>query len=223
MKKCILLLFSIACYAMISCNQEVNSVYSCDKMVNEWAKSNLEEIQTMSRTDWNLLDEEKKRAAYRVFSFQQRICLWEEKFNEIRNMNWSEEELKHIEKAYSFLMSHLSFLSDKELSDEESDELHRFCYLWIKEGMEKIGWTEEIPLSIIATCNSLQNKEGEIIIRTPLPFVDEPSETPNCNCHANNLFFHMCGANSSCDDTDCDGASNGCGFFWTESCNGRCY
>ncbi len=54
MKKCILLLFSIACYAMISCNQEVNSVYSCDKMVNEWAKSNLEEIQTMSRTDWNL-------------------------------------------------------------------------------------------------------------------------------------------------------------------------
>lgn len=75
------------------------------------------------------------------------------------------------------------------MSDEESDELHRFCYLWIKEGMEKIGWTEEIPLSIIATCNSLHNKEGEIIIRTPLPFVDEPSETPNCNCHANNLFF----------------------------------
>lgn len=222
-KGVILLLSSIALSVMYSCNQEANSVYSCSKAINEWVVENLSVIKTMNRADWNQLDEEKKVAVYRAFSFQQRVVFWDEKFKEVMSLNWSEDELQHIEKAHDFLKDHLSFLSSRELTDDESDELHRFCYLWVKEGMEKLGWAEKVPLSIIATGNSIENMDGEIVMMSPLPLVDGPSEKPNCNCHAGNIIFHMCGQNSSCDDSGCDGASNGCGFFWEESCDGRCY
>ena len=53
-----------------SCDNEV--VYSCDKTINAWIHENLSDIRTMSRSEWNSLEEDIKIPVYRAFTTQQR-------------------------------------------------------------------------------------------------------------------------------------------------------
>lgn len=211
----------------VACNQDSRPVYSCNKAVNEQVEDYFKEIQIMNRSEWNLLDEMKKAAAYKAFTPNQRIQFWEDKFDELKELDWTHEESLHIESARQFILENRFLFSGIKLTDEESDKLHEFCYLWVKKGMNDFDWKEELALAIIAAGNTVLNKNGELLMKGPFPYVEGsdggPSETPNCNCHESNYFFHMCGLNSSCEDVDCNGSDSGCGFLLAESCNGRCY
>ncbi len=202
-----------------SCTQDAEVVYSCNEAINEWATENLSTIQEMTRSEWLKLDENKKRAAYRGFTQQQRIKFWHDKLEELKDLNWSTEELNHINLVGRFVDNHESFFSGKHLTDEQSDELYLFCYSWIEAGIEKFGWTKSTALSIIGTGNKVTDKNGGIK-SDPGPLIDDKKD---CYCHAGNVLYTTCiGNNESCEKTDCIVSFGGCGFMLTEECNGEC-
>ena len=195
-------------------NEEISD---CKGMLffGKWAKENISTIQKMSRNEWNQLEAKKKRAAYVGFTQQQRIKFWHEKLEELKSLDWTQEELAHIMLVGKFIDEHNEFFLGKKLTDEQSDNLYRFCYTWIQEGIEKFGWTKATAVSIIGTGNAVTDKGGGY---TPDPGSDE-----ECECHANNIAYTLCIAGrEQCDKADCISTSTGCGFFWSEECNGLC-
>ncbi|WP_458458061.1 bacteriocin fulvocin C-related protein [Pseudobutyrivibrio sp.] len=218
-----LLLALTLMFILCSCSQDEEKAYSCDESINQWVKMNLSEIQTMNRSNWNNLDEIHKIPVYRAFTKNQRIQFWEAKLDELRSLDWSDEELKHIEEAFNFLFSHPDLLEGDLLTDEQSDELHRYCYLWIQKGISEFGWTKETALSIIATGNTVSDTNGSIVMKGGIPGGSMPEIEPICNCHLDNILFTLCPLGFEwCEKTQCATLDNGCGLFLIEDCNGKC-
>lgn len=106
MQKFISLALVIGAMIWASCSQDDAPCYSCDDEVNEMVKTNLEEIHSMTRSQWKDLDTNVSLAVYRAFTPEQKIQFCKEKFAEVKSLGWNEEELAHIEKAEAFVNSH---------------------------------------------------------------------------------------------------------------------
>ena len=90
--------------SMISCVED-EQMYSCNKTINDWAKSNLSEIRSMTMSDWLLIPEVNyQRAAYVAFTPTQKLNFWIEKLNSVLQMDWDEKERKHIKEMYDAMM-----------------------------------------------------------------------------------------------------------------------
>ena len=115
--------FVLSC-VLNSCTQDAEVVYSCNEEINEWTIENLSMIQEMTRSEWLKLDENKKRAAYRGFTQQQRINFWIEKIEEnmardkrndmlleqlgwVHLHFWEKEVLKQIDACIETIMSNI--------------------------------------------------------------------------------------------------------------------
>ncbi len=216
MKKKLILIIVLTA-SILSCTEE--KVYSCNEDVNEWVISNLSSVKEMSRTDWIKLDDIQKQAVYNAFSPEQKVKFWEEKFTETKQMDWSPEELSHIIEAEDFFKTHKHFFY-KKLTDEDLNELELFAYLWVKKGVEVLGWMDKVGLSIIATGDSLQDTKGNTLKSNFLPNENE-NEKPNCNCHGGNLITVCNASQEYCEESDCN-TGNYCGILLLEECNGTC-
>lgn len=215
-QKSVILFASMLCL-LLSCSQESETIYSCDKTINEWAKSNLEDIQTMTRSNWLALPDNKKNAAYRAFTPSQKINFWYEKLEEIKSCEWTEDELSHINKVIYFIDSHHDIFSGGALSDVQEDELDKFFYLWTNYAIEDLGWTIETCIAIAGTGKQIPSPK-----RGPYPFVDGPSEKKDCHCNTG-ILSDFCGSAGPCFSGNCEELSDGCGWFLRQKCDGRCY
>lgn len=148
--------------ALFSCKTEEPEIYSCDGTVNEWAKENLDNIRTMTRKQWNNLDEDRKRAAYVAFTPEQKIALWNDKIEQVLTLDWSEEERKHIIKVSAFINSHHDLFHKEKITEALENELESFANKWKEEAVKDFGWNERLVYSIIASPNNLLDKDGNI-------------------------------------------------------------
>jgi hypothetical protein len=81
MKK--LVIFLVVVCSLVSCSKD-DMVYSCDKDADTWTKSNIVEIQQMTRTDWLAIGNyNKQMAAYNAFIPDQKQALWIGKMEEV--------------------------------------------------------------------------------------------------------------------------------------------
>lgn len=219
MNRILVLLFIVVAFtAVTSCSEdyELNS-YSCNKSINNWVKDHLSDIRNMSREEWISLEDSLKISVYRAFTQQQRLSFWKDKFNNIKSLDWSKEELLHIEKAESFLEDHYEFLSNEMLSDNQLDELELFGYKWVHDGERLFGWPLSLGIQMIGSGEDIHNKTDTIVYRKPVPPL-------NCHCHLGNSIFHTCGLSNGCYGSNCieSGSSVGCGVFLSETCDGIC-
>ena len=205
-------------FLFFSCEQESDTSYSCNRKINEWAIQNIEVIQQMSRNSWLELADSLKIAAFRAFTPNQKYHFWKEKFQEVKDLDWSEEELEHIVKAETFLDNHRFFYSMK-LTDDQKDELETFFYLWEKESKQKFGWTKTINIGIAGTGYRLVDIDGKVD-------ADERQMNSTTDCHCNikmlSDFCNIGGHLGACVKEDCNIGDFGCGWLWLEDCNGIC-
>lgn len=209
-----------------SCSQSEEIFYSCDKTQDEWVKENLSEIRQMTRSEWLQVDDETlARPIYRAFTPKQRIAFWKDRFQEIKDLPWSDAELAHIQAAENFMNSHLDFFYDELLSEEE-DELELFFYKWQKFGIEQLGWKPSVALAIVTSGYKLKNVKGEVEIPnskiTRNATMSNRSESTSNKCDCNVGLINSCGLyNMECIETSCD-ITYGCGALWLQDCEGEC-
>ncbi len=230
MEKVFYLFMFVMTATFCSCSQDSEPVYSCNEAINEWTKENLETIHLMTRSEWNMLEEPKKAAAFRAFSKQQRIRFWHEKLEELKSLDWSQDELEHILLIGLFIDEHQNFFRGEELTDDELDELEKFCYLWIQKGLEKFGWSEKTAISIIATGNTVIDKDGNIMISMTRggasDHLIDGGDMLDCMCHAKGLggLYTLCSTYGEfCEETKCVESTLGCGLLLVQSCTGMCF
>lgn len=216
---CIMLVF-----ANLSCQQE-ELLYSCDKQVDSWVKSNLSHIKNMNRTEWESVDEKLKRGCYAAFSPQQRQHLWLGKFNEALSLDWSMEEKEHIKVMIDFVQTHLSYFdSTRENTDEEIETFEVFAYEWIKKAESEFGWSRKLIAGLVASPNAIINKEGILKLShtSSNKRVKTRMETEvECNCSTSSNWCSI-DISIECMDVPCSISASGCGTLWLYDCDGLC-
>ncbi len=210
---------------MFACTED--GVYSCDPSVDSWVKENKSEIQRMNRSQWLDLDENLSMAAYRAFTPKQRIQFWEERFDEIKQLPWSDKELKHISGVEDFMNNHQNFFEDKQLNDDQLDELHLFFYDWSKYALEELHWDKKVIDGILASGRKMINVKGDMLIQTEMKtrsaVVLTYSAEPTCNCNPDYFFACAPNSDSECNiKKSCKLVTRSCGFLFLLDCNGLC-
>jgi hypothetical protein len=216
----------VMCFAFFSCSQD-EEAYSCNKEVNVWVKENLSDIQQMSRSEWiNIGNIESQRAVYRVFTPEQKQALWEGKIREVlNNVEWTQQETKHIEELLSLITNNSSIFEDQENNDKVEIDL----YKWKEYAIEELEWTPEVLYALIYTPESMTPDKQIAVVINSVSRLRSGSES-NCDCNGSTSppessgdYFmctrgiHQCNTGSGCTST-----SWGCGQFWSYTCNGTC-
>lgn len=224
MKKLLYLSFLLL-LGLVSCTNsedEEMKTYSCNEEANLWAKNNLKEIKTLTRSEWlGIPNQSYQRAAYVAFTPVQKLNFWLERFEDILHMNWKKEEREHIESVYDFLEENPYIFQD-DCSDEERKQFDIFVYQWCDKAVKELGWSQELVAGVIATGYPMIDVQGNIRMPKQINMRQTRSEL-DCDCHRGNVFFIWCGGLSSyCGAGPCNEKIRSCGAVWAESCDGLC-
>lgn len=220
-----LLLLAVTVVSLCSaCQKELK--YSCDKKADDWVKSNLTTIQEMDRPGFLAVSDTYQRAAFRAFSPAQRRTLWRQKLEETLTLNWSEAERMHIEAML------VIFDKYKNMFTEEFPEKDAFlveAYKWKKQAVETFGWDNKVIRGIIGNPNILGNTKGELLVIKNIPHQTGTGKEPrmvDCDCKGNlgeGIIIDDCAEPGCFETTSCKESSFGCGGFWVEKCDGKCW
>lgn len=87
------------------------------QMANEWIENNQERIKTMTRTEWQALDEGYKWPVFKSLSPEKKHDFFRLKIEQVRdNFEWNKEEQAHINLLHKF------FINNPDLYNEEDEE-----------------------------------------------------------------------------------------------------
>ena len=209
----------ISSIGLVSCSNEDDLAFSCDKTIDTWAKENLTFIRSMDRNDWKTLTPAKKKAAYIAFTKEQRIAFWKDKLTEVMKLEWSEQERNHIKLVYDFVVEHSDFFGDESLTDEQANITDLFFYKWEEVAQTKFGWDKETIGSIIASGEDVTKMKHQTRIIDNL--YEEAYRENNCNCSLKSDWCSVTGT-STCEDVACEQTFKGCGTILLYDCTGQC-
>ena len=203
---------------IVAC-QDDEVKYSCNPNVDNYVKSSYNELYLMDSYEFSSLAIEVQRAAFRSFSPEKKHDLWFDRLNLILcNETWSEEEYLHIYSLIEFLDIDL-FVSIDPTSLYAS-EIKEFSSEWINYAYETLAW-DKSRLAFVVSSLSLNFDDyllqlSEIkTIRSSTQLNDESS----CDC---NITSNYCSVSLDC-YPGCISSNGGCGWLWSEPCNGICH
>ena len=212
-----------------SCSEEK---YSCDPDVNKWVNQNMEKIKEMTRTDWlEIADISYQRGTYNAFSIDQQANLWIDKMDELLKLDWSLPEYEHLITLRTAISKNQSWFQPNKFEESE-DEEDLFEYQWVDYAENKLNWKEELIYAIAYTPLSIDS--NKILIQASDPStitssIKTRSEIGQILCDCNNpgsAHYLTCGSSShDClkGDDYCKERTGGCGWLWSEKCNGLCH
>lgn len=209
---------------LVSCSQD-EDVYSCNPEINDWVKENKTYIQSLSRAEWYTLDYNVSHASYIAFTPSQKVEFWKEKFEEVKLLDWTYEELAHIQEVEDYTIDNTQYFREGNLSEDELDSIETFFAKWLRLGEKKFGWTKQTGMAIVGTGFKMIDKEGNLLLpernndTMSIPVMTMKTEV-DCNCNKKSLI--SCFPLGSCEDSECIETWNGCGFLWVAPCDGRC-
>lgn len=233
MKKNILLI-CLSIFALLSCSSNDETVYSCDPNVNNWAKANIKQIQSMKRSEWLDLDKSKQRAACIAFTPEEKYNFWLEKLNEVLTLNWSEDEKKHISELYNWVSQNPDIFKITNIESDEFANFEKYMYQWSEDGKSKFGWNKQILSAIAMDGNKMIDTTGNMekrnTVKSNIRFkvtseAIGAGKTCDCNTSHNFCDNNLSGDKADCIDTrtsKCIYKGNGCGWLVLEPCNGYC-
>lgn len=225
--KNLILLVGVLSFFM-SCSNDAETDYSCDKLINVWVKENISTIRHLDRSDWKQFPPSKGLAIYRAFSKEQKIDFWLAKFEELESLSWNAREREHIRLAKDFVESHSDFFNDSELTEDQENELDIFFYKWMTHAEKELHWDRRIVFAIICSGYSLANTDGDLLVNISsqtsnmdaLESLTTTETIPECNCKHKHVLACF-GGPDECQEIDCY-QSIGCGWLWLETCTGKC-
>ncbi|NDW12557.1 hypothetical protein D0T50_06590 [Bacteroides sp. 214] len=202
----------------LSCNNN-ELTYSCDRVVDKWAHENLAEIKQMTRAEFLSIEPNYQKAAFRIFTPEQRKEIWISKLKDALLLEWSKAESEHLQEFIRIIDS-FPTLYTHPLDGEEKDLFDICMYKWFLYAQEVLSWDLELINAILVNPNKLINTKGDI--ENPLTRGQNTSLTErNCNCYYNPVFINDC-VYSECFKTKCTNTWPGCGIAGAGICDGEC-
>ena len=128
-----------------SCTKEKVKVYSCDKKVDSFVKSNVSRLSSISYDSLISYELEYQKSIFRSLSKERKYELWIEKFNRTLDLSWSENEKIHIRELRDSLNSNWY---DNNISDLAKTKRNNYLNGWRQRGISIVGFSDGILYSI---------------------------------------------------------------------------
>lgn len=225
-----LFIVSFAALLLSACSKDMK--YSCSPEATAWVERNLNEIKQMDRTQFSAIPyDEYQRAAFRVFSPQQKMQVWLGKITETLNLGWNAAERTHIIRLQEIITEHGNWFeptTTKVQTEEVDDAISLTMFEWAEYAYETLHWTREQVYALVGTPNTVQSTDGKVLRKLRLGELEDPKtpEKPgpdwgNLTCECN-LDHDFCWS-GNCTAKGCgDPGTGGCGWVWAQKCNGLC-
>lgn len=208
----------ILSFLVINC-KKTEIVYSCDPQINTIVKSGVNEFSQISLKEFLEYDFELQKAIYRSFSNEKKINFWSEKLDSvITNYIGSKEEIDHIEKLKTSIITQVSF--DSDLNSEKYIKQLKFIDDWLKYAREYIGWSNNKIHFIAYSLCITESQYTQFIEDFQNSVLSPPTNACRCSLESDD-----CGTLSSggpCISSSCVQSASGCGFLWLFACDGYC-
>ncbi len=201
-----------------SCGEDVIE-YSCDPVLNEIITAHKQEYLKYAVIDIVVEAPDVQQAIFRTYDPVKKRELWLEKlYYLLKNGKYSAEEYDHVLKLTGFLHEHFF---EEAYTTAEAGQRKVFVSDWISYAKKSLGWSDRDVAFVIYRLYTTQEQfDAE---KTALEMIQQQalseSETFSCNCNQTNSFCSF--ETEGCTSTGCE-TTGGCGYFWSETCDGNC-
>ena len=216
MKKIVFVFITVHAGILFSCQQS-EFEFSCDPVINEFVLENREELSKLPVTAFGDYELPLQKAVYNSWDAQKKREAWIGKLQHvISSGSFAEPEILHLQKLTGHI--HEDYFLESGVR-EEQESRKRFADEWINYAVSKLGWSEQYIAFLVYRLYTEQYQfDDELSLLSLLDKnVSTDSETVSCTCSTSSDY---CGY-SYCHTGDCS-ITSGCGWLWTEQCNGVC-
>ena len=210
----ILLLFLF----LFSC-QKTELQFSCDPDIDSYVSQNLKSLSLLSCNDLASYELPMQRAIFNSWDSAKKRNVWIDKlYLVLENEPFTKTEVRHIQTLIDHIHSGYCL---EEAIKQEKEYRSRFAADWINVALDKLEWTEQfIAFIVYRLYASYSEMESELSMLHDLQEnVTTNSETGSCGCSTTTDY---CGS-STCKADECSSTSYGCGWLFSNPCNGICY
>lgn len=207
---------SLLLISLFSC-QQTEFEFSCDPAINEFVLNNKQELSTLTVNELTSYELPLQKAVFRSWGYEKKREAWIKKLTMILNNNsFSEAESLHIKK----LIAHInhSYFNEENISKEKEVREH-FASKWLQYAQQELDWSDEFIAFMVYRLyiNQYQFDSEFYSIQSANQLANSNSESQACNCNTSSDFC----SGTPCSSNGCSSTS-GCGWLWTETCNGSC-
>lgn len=211
-------LFLVFLLAMVlqTCQQD-EKVYSCDPILNEYITIHKEELRSISVLELSNSDIAFQQAVFRSFDAEKKREVWMQRIQILlETQDYSPEEFAHVK----ILLGHLQTGNYEEKNLESGlRERRQFASEWIKKAKDDLRWSDwQIAFVAYRIYTNKTQFENELRIAETVHLNDGIEPITNCSC---NILSEYC-VTKYCVTGSCNILSTGCGFLWSEKCDGIC-
>jgi hypothetical protein len=184
-------------------------------VLNEYISTHTAKLKSLSLNDLTKSDLMFQQAAFRNFDAAKKREIWQQKILLLLDtQNYSEAEYNHV----AALLNHLHekyFEPENILS--EAIERKQFAQAWISKAKSELGWYDkEIAFVVYRLYTNEEQLNSEIKSYLEV-YPDTIDPNGNCDCNTGNNFCAM----QNCSAGSCR-VTSGCGWLWSETCDGKC-
>jgi hypothetical protein len=210
-KKLNRIFFLISIFAFFQSCKEQIPVYSSDPAINEFVrlkKAELSEISLEKLLTYNL---DMQRAIFASWTPEKKKEIWLYKLCKVFESGcYNADEILHIQKLKDVVESN-SFSTIQQANAIS----FTFQTEWLEQARNDLHWTEQfIAFLVYRLWITREQFDAEMADQ----LTDTGNDPVNCNCNTTDDFCR----NSLCISVGCIVTESGCGWLWSESCNGRC-
>lgn len=203
---------------LFSCQQS-ELQFSCDPIVNQYVIDNIEQLSQIDVMELTTYDLTLQRAIFNSWEYRKKREVWIDKLNYvILNQNFDSLEINHIKKLIDHIQPEYF---QHEYQQQYSEINSQFIQDWINYSDKVLSWDEQSIAYFIYRLyiNPIQF-EAELLMFQDFNINNSTNSPPaECACYTS---VDYCGQ-SLCIIGGCTGTSGGCGFLWSQPCNGLCF
>ncbi|MBP7557530.1 MAG: bacteriocin fulvocin C-related protein [Chitinophagaceae bacterium] len=209
--KSILLLFCLSIYTIVN--------FSCSK--NENSNDGLTDTENKLNSILSLKSKEDRKIAFRFLTEREKTSLWTNYLTRSLNMDiYSAEQKALIREAFTFLTP--AFFENDIILTSDLFEVWKFRIT--------TAFSERLKTATFNDLLNMGNFKEIIPEQSQSPSVALLLPPGNCECSTSGDF---CGNNNynigpfcvvthKCNTGGCTAKEDGCGWFWSQKCDGKC-
>ncbi len=211
------ILFAVFVSAFLFSCQMDELEFSCDPVINSFVVENMAELSKISTQELTSYETPLQKAVFRSWSPERKRQAWLEKLQYVLDhQSFSEDERKHIFKLVNHIVE--GYFKD-QLKPEGKLIRNNFSKDWLDVAANDLGWDDRFIAFCVYRLYVDQSQfeiEFSSLKSTSLS-MSANSESGTCNCNISNDFC----SGGNCASSGCT-SSSGCGWLWSQRCNGLC-
>lgn len=210
-------LFIFLLFILLNSCQQYELEFSCDPEINDFIIENREELKILTVNELGAFEVPLQKAIFVSWDYKKKRSAWINKLTTIlANESFSKQEKNHIQKLIDHI--HLEYFKEESILTE-SISRHQFADEWMEYGINELGWDDQfIAYVVFRMYTNYYQFEAELSMLKSFGTIVTTDSEGSCNCNTSADFC----SGALCNSNGCT-TSSGCGWLWSESCNGSCY